>query len=210
MEVTEIKNKEALSKLIQDIQEKHTYRVAQTPGIRPKLTSSEKIKFAYDYYDLMGNISILDVLINVSEHDKELKEQISDFIVRNNLLKPYPNTTYEYASLSARKYLHEQRSKGLGLKGIQIEYNHQNWLEPFDENALFSETKTKHPTYHIFMSSNGTPIKFDKERATQVKLAIIDQGIVPARCIVEGAYPYVAKEELPEYFEYIKTLKGGK
>ena len=46
--------------------------------------------------------------------------------------------------------------------------------------------------------------------ATKVKLAIIDNDLIPARCIVEGAYTYVVKGNLQEYISYVKTLKGGK
>ena len=210
METIETSKKELLTELMDEVQATHTYKTEQNAKISIRLSGEEKIGFAYNYYDIMGNVSLLDALISISIQDKSLKNKIINFIIHNNLLKPYPNTTFEYASLSSRKFFNEHRSKGLGIKGIKMQYNHQNWLEPFDEEAMFQENKTKHPTYHIFTNASGTPIKFDKENATKVKLAIIDEGIIPARCIVEGAYPYVAKDEFSKYIEHVKSLKGGK
>ena len=55
------------------------------------------------------------------------------------------------------------------------------------------------------MDANGHKIKFDKDLSTQVKLAIVNQGIAPARCIVEGAYPHVVKGTFQEYTDKIKN-----
>lgn len=169
---------------------------------KPRFTLSNKINFAYSFYNMVGNQSILDVLDNTENPD--LKHELSSFIVKFNLLKPYPNVTSEWYSPRPNEEINNQRAQCIGIKTITEQYNHQNWLEPFDEDAMFDETLTKHPTYHIFLDENGNPIKFDKPAATNVKLAIIDQDIIPARCIVEGAYPYVAQGKFRTYIKQIK------
>ena len=210
METIKKQEKTALFELLEKVQQVQINKGKQKQGRKIQLANSEKIKFACNYYSIMGNISILEVLKALDKQDDILKKEIISFIGRNNLLMPYPNTLNEYISPTSRTYLSEARTKRMNIKSISQEYNPQNWLEPYDENAVFLETKTKHPSYHIFIGSNGTPIKFDKNRATQVKLAIMDNEIIPARCIVEGAYQYVAKNEFSKYIKHIKTLKGDK
>lgn len=209
----EIINQEAieyLTNLIQNVKTSHSYKRYQQPIVRTKLSQSDKIKFALDYYDVFKNTSLITVLEEYGPQNPELKSLTIEFMTRYKLLIPYPDTRYEYVRNDNhvnQSDLTEFRGKHLSISGAIREYNHDNWLELFDENSIFKETKTKHPTYHFCLNKAGVPIKFDKERATKVKLAIINQGIVPARCIVEGGYPYDAKENLNEYFHYIKTLR---
>ena len=174
-----------------------------------KLTQSDKIAFAYDFYNLMGDVSLLDILINIPKDNETLTRSIIKFIIKNKLLKPYPNTS-QYTQTLSQSFFDQLKMHNLSVKTLISEYNHQNWLERFDETAIFEETKTKHPSYHIYLDSNNNPIKFDKDLSTKVKLAIIEQGIIPARCIVEGAYSYVAKGSFEEYVKTIKSKKGVK
>lgn len=200
---TKVKNTYELQTLIEQIEQKYAYK----PGISHqnlKLTPSDKIMFACDYYNLVGNISILDVLKQIPEENKQLIRTIITFIIKYNLLKPYPDLTYEYSNPIPANEINIQRMKSITVNGISKDYNHQNWLELFDESAIFKESKTKHPSYRIFLAPNGDKIKFDKDLATKVKLAIIDEGIVPARCIVESAYPHVARGTFQEYTDKIK------
>lgn len=197
-----------LMNLLKEIKESHAVKKKNKPIIRTKLTSADKIKFACDYYDTFGIVSLLTVLEQTT--DETLKRTIIEFMIRNGLLKPYPSTINEYQKKIDNNFVNDFKSKLTNFDNTKREYNHQNWLEIFDENALFTETKTIHPTYHIFMDQNSNPVRFDKDRATKVKLAVMDAGLVPARCIVESAYPYDAKNEFPKYVEYVKSLRGGK
>ena len=131
-------------------------------------------------------------------------------MIRNSLLKPYPSSNREYRKKISEASINDQRAKSLSARSIRREYNFQNWLEIFNENAIFNENLIKRPVYQIRLNNDNVPVKFDKKRATKVKLAIIDAGLFPARCIVESAYAYDAKDEMPKYFEYVKSLKGGK
>lgn len=205
---TQSANEIYLLNLLKQTKEEHYTQKPYQPIIRTKLTKSDKIKFACDYYDHMGIISILTVLEQTE--NTELQRAIIEFMMQNGLLKAYPSYLNEYRRKTSEITFNEQRARSLNPKSIRKEYIHENWLEIFDEDALFSETKTKHPSYQIFLDQNGNPIKFDKVMATKVKLAIIDNGLIPARCIVEGAYTYVVKGNLQEYISYVKTLKGGK
>ena len=210
METISKQNTMYLLTLLRQIKQTHNILSPHQPIIRTKLTKSDKIKFACDYYDAMGPISLLTILKGLTKEDKQLQREIIEFIIRNGLLKPYPSSQFEYRKRISDESINDQKIKRLSIAGIQQEYNHQNWLEIYDENTLFEETKAKHPTYKIYPDQNGNPIKFDKNRAIQVKLAIMDNGIIPARCIVEGAYPYVAKNEFSKYIKHLKTLKGDK
>lgn len=207
LEVKEEK-KAYLIDLLNQVKNSHVTRSERNTIVRIKLTPADKIKFACDYYDTFGFVSLLTVLEQST--DKTLKKAIIEFMIRNNLLKPYPSSNSEYRKHIDTNLINDYKTKRLNTSKVKSEYNYQNWLELFDENALFSETKAIHPAYHIFMDQNGNPIKFDKERATKVKLAVMDAGLAPARCIVEGAYPYDAKDEFSKYVEYVKSLKGGK
>lgn len=192
--------------LIEKTEQSHTYK----PGnhqrmVKFKLTPSDKIAFAYDYYNIVGDTSILEVLKQIPKENGELIRTIIKFIIGHNLIKPFPNSPYEYINPLPLNEINKQRMQAINVASVIKEYDHQNWLELFDENAIFEESKTKHPSYHIFLDSNGTPIKFDKDLSTKVKLAIVNQGIAPARCIVEGAYSHIVKGTFQEYTNKIKN-----
>ncbi len=192
--------------LIEKTEQSHTYK----PGnhqrmVKFKLTPSDKIAFAYDYYNIVGDTSILEVLKQIPKENGELIRTIIKFIIGHNLIKPFPNSPYEYINPLPLNEINKQRMQAMNIASIIREYDYQNWLELFDEDAIFAETKTKHPSYRIFMDANGHKIKFDKDLSTQVKLAIVNQGIAPARCIVEGAYPHVVKGTFQEYTDKIKN-----
>lgn len=199
---------EYLINLLKQIKQNHTYKKFRSPIIQTKLSKEDKIKFALDYYDEFQDISLIQILQQHGYQNKELKDLTIEFMTKYNLLIPYPNLRYEYLKTNTSKPEYSEfRTKHLSIKGAVREYNYNNWLEPFNEDSIFKETKTKHPTYHVYLDNNNNPIKFDKEHASKVKLAIVDQGITPARCIVEGGYPYEAQENLEEYISYIKSLR---
>lgn len=197
-----------LSDMLEEVKRTHNYKEPQKPIVRKKLTIDEKIKFALDYYSFTDNTSLLKILLTCS--DKNLERQIIEFMERNDLLVKYPNSQYDYLKKYDKNVFSDLKIKTANPKTIAREYNHQNWLEIFEEDKIFEESRIKRPTYKIFLDKLSNPIKFDKQKATLIKAAIISEGIVPARCIVEGAYPYFAKEEMPSYIEHIKVLKGGK
>lgn len=200
-------NVEYLQNLLNGIIKTHSFKKVHSPIIKTKLTKKEKIKFALDYYDTFGEISLLTILQKNASENRELKKIIIEFMARFNLLKPYPSSEYEYINSFSNLNIIDQRMRSLNAASITREYNYQNWLEPFDENTIFEVTKAKHPSIHVYLDNNGNPIKFDKERASKVKLAIVNEGIIPARCIVENGYPYEAKENLEEYINHLKTLR---
>lgn len=192
--------------LIEKTENTHIYKPDNHQRImKIKLTPSDKIAFAYEYYNIAGDTSLVDVLKQIPEENKALIRTIIKFIIGRNLAKPFPNSTYEYINPFPLNDINRQRMQAMNVTNIIKEYNHQNWLEPFDENAIFAETKTKHPLYRIFIDASGNKIKFDKDLAIKVKLAIINQGITPARCIVEGAYPHIVKGTFQEYTNKIKS-----
>ena len=194
-----------IQELIETIEKTHTAQPhRQQRLIRYKLTQSDKIAFAYDYYSIVGKNSILKILQQIPKENTKLIKDIIGFIVRYNLLKPYPNTNQYITNLSQITY-EQLKINNMNIQSVIREYDYQNWLELFDEDTIFEETKTKHPSYHIFLDSNGNHIKFDKELSTKVKLAIVNQGIAPARCIVEGAYPHVVRGTFQEYTDKIKN-----
>lgn len=194
-----------IQELINNLKQAHVLNQKNNQRvIKFKLTPAEKISFAYDFYNITGNISLLDILRDIPEEDKETRKLIIKFMVESNMLKPYPNTRH-YSKVLSQNVFDQLRIYSMPVSRVIHEYDQQNWLELFDENAMFEESKTKHPSYCIFLDPTGTPIKFDKELSTKVKGAIIDEGIAPARCIVEGAYPYIAKGTFEEYTDKIKN-----
>lgn len=197
-----------LSEMLEEIKSTHSYKEPQKPIVRKKLTIDEKIKFALDYYSLNDNTSLLDILLTCS--DKNLERQIIEFMERYDLLVRYPNSQYDYLKNYDKNVFSDLKIKTANPTTIAKEYNHQNWLEIFDEDKIFEESRIKRPTYKYFPDKMAKPIKFDKEKAIMIKAAIISEDIIPARCIIEGAYPYFAKEEMPSYIEHVKILKGGK
>lgn len=205
---------EPLIGLIDDVQATHMIKKPSEKAIKLKLTPSEKIKFALEYYNIMGSVSLINALEMVYKNDTEARKKIISFMSQHNLFKPYPDTLAEYQSNVPQSMIDAQRIQLQNMTGLKREYNYQNWLEPFDEEAMFKQTKTKSPSYHIFMSKNGNPIRFDKNKALKIKAAIIDLGITPARCLVESAYRYVANETFDQYLDDIynqnQLIKGGK
>lgn len=199
---------EYLINLLKQIKQTHSYKKFKNPNIQTKLTKEDKIKFALNYHDTFQNTSLIEVLQQYGFQNKELKNLTIEFMTKYNLLIPYPNSRYEYVkTYTSKPEYSEFRTRHLSIKETVREYNYDNWLEPFNEDSLFAETKTKHPSYHVYLDNNNNPIKFDKDHASKVKLAIVEQKITPARCIVEGAYPYEAKENLEGYISYIKSLR---
>ena len=194
--------------LIKKKEENHTYNPSPKQHTQYKqLTSSDKIAFAYDYYNIVSDTSLIDILKQIPKENKESIRTIIKFIVRHNLVKPLPDTTQEYRFIKSTAFytdINRQRTDLISVTSVIQQYNPQNWLELFDEDTIFAETKTKHPLYRIFMDADGNKIKFDKELSTKVKLAIINQGLTPARCIVEGAYPHIVKGTFQEYTDKIK------
>lgn len=161
------------------------------------LTPDEKKIFAYRYHIIMDDTSIIDIVSYIAAENPELTKLLSKFIYSNKMLKPYPNGT--------REYRQHKKNNGIyfcyGPKQLIREYNHHNWLEEFDEEAEFS---SRFPSITSFIDKQGNKIVFDKERATQVKLAIIDQNIFPAKCIVEGAYGPTVQGTFKQYTKHIK------
>lgn len=194
-----------IQSLIKKTEQAHTLTSGNCQRIvKFRLTPSEKISFAYDFYNITGNISLLNILNDIPKENKDLRKMIIRFMVEYNLLKPYPNTNH-YSRILSQNVFDQLKIYNMTIKRIIHEYDYQNWLELFDEDTIFEESKTKHPSYHIFLDSKGNHIKFDKELSTKVKLAIVNQGIAPARCIVEGAYPHVVKGTFQEYTNKIKA-----
>lgn len=174
---------------------------------RNELSKQTKIIFAYQYHLLFGNTSFIEFLKR-SQAPTEIK-LFSHFAIENNMLKNLlPDLYYEFKTSTPKKQIEIEYAKRLNLKDIIKAYNHQNWLEPFNENEIFAVSAHKHPQISSFITPNGSKITFDKENATKVKMAIIDQGIFPARCIVEGAYGPVAKNQFAQYIKQVKN--GGK
>lgn len=194
-----------LQDLINETQSNHQIQ-KKIPNLKFTLNPKEKIIFAYQYHDLMHGISIIDILKEI-QNNPELSKLISKFIICNNMLKPYPDSRYEYIQTTPKRVITVERGMGLGIKELTKEYNHQNWLEPFDEEIIFS---AKYPAITSYKDKNGNTISFDKENATKVKLAIVEQGIFPARRIVESAYSYVANGTFNEYIKKLKSIKGVK
>ena len=84
-----------LQELIENLEQMHSFNSENNQRREKyKLTPSEKISFAYDFYNITGNISILEILSNIPEENEELKRPIIRFMVKYNLLKPYPNTKH--------------------------------------------------------------------------------------------------------------------
>lgn len=197
---------QTLQDLINETQQRHKVQTT-VPNLKYTLSIQGKIVFAYQYHELMHGTSIIDILKQVNETNPESRKIISKFIIHNNMLKPYPDSRYEYIQSTPKISILMERGMGLGTKEIVREYDHQNWLEPFDENAIFS---AKYPSITSYQDKDGNIISFDKENATKVKLAIIEQGIFPARRIVESAYSHVAKGTFDKYVKTLKNIKGVK
>lgn len=194
-----------LQDLINETQNNHQAQ-EKIQNLKFTLSPQEKIIFAYKYHELMHGTSIIDILKEI-QNNPELSKLISKFIIFNNMLKPYPDSRYEYIQTTPKRIITIERGMGLGIKELIKEYNHQNWLEPFDEEIIFA---AKYPAITSYKDKNGNIISFDKENATKVKLAIINQGIFPARRIVESAYSYVANDSFDEYIKTLKNIKGVK
>lgn len=184
-------------------------KYTQNPGSKQKpfhkkLGHQEKIYFAQEYYNLT-HLSLIEILKLAEDQYPELKEAIINFITANKLLQSYPNHRFEYKYPSNQNLTINPYLKHVKADTIAKKYDSQNWLEPFDEDAVFEENKVKHPTIHKFVMPNGELMVFDKEAAVKVKMALIEKSIFPAKCIVEGAYPNIA---YGTFDEYIKTLKN--
>ncbi len=200
--------------LIDEVQDTHMIKKPGESAIKLKLTPNEKIKFALEYYNAIGNISFIKILEMIYKTDVEARKKVIRFMSQHNLFKPYPDTLAEYQSKVSLSMINDQRIQSQNMKSLKKEYNYQNWLEPFDEEAMFKQTKTKSPLYHIFMDKNGNPVRFDKNKTLEIKAAIIDLEITPARCLVESAYRHVANGTFDQYLDDIynqnQLIKGGK
>ena len=174
------------------------------------LTPDGKKIFAYQYYNKLNGICLIDFLKQSKEINKNNIKMISHFIIENHMLKNLiPDSIYEFRNPISKRHIETEYAKRLSLKDIIRSYNYQNWLEPFNEDEIFAESKNKHPQISSFIKPDGSTITFDKTNAIKVKMAIIDQGIFPARCIVEGAYSPIAKGQFKQYIKQIKNYNGG-
>ena len=129
-----------LSEMLEEIKSTHSYKEPQKPIVRKKLTIDEKIKFALDYYSL-NETSLLDILLTCS--DKNLERQIIEFMERYDLLVRYPNSQYDYLKNYDKNVFSDLKIKTANPTTIAKEYNHQNWLEIFDEDKIFEESRIK-------------------------------------------------------------------
>ena len=64
-----------LSTLLRQIKQTHSIISPRNQIIRSKLTQADKIKFACDYYDAMGPISLLTILKGLTEEDTKLQRE---------------------------------------------------------------------------------------------------------------------------------------
>ena len=134
-----------LSEMLEEIKRTHSYKEPQKPIVRKKLTIDEKIKFALDYYSLNDNTSLLDILLTCS--DKNLERQIIEFMEIYDLLVRYPDSQYDYLKKYDKNILPDLKIKAANPTTIAKEYNHQNWLEIFDEDKIF-----------LFFPRNRSPV----------------------------------------------------
>lgn len=162
-----------------------------------KLTSSDKILFACQYYDTLGNVSLIDVLKN-NVDDINLRKTIVKFISINNMKKINPNCGLSDFSL----YNVTRNIKSFNI--LDYEYDYQNWLEEYDEDIQFEIKNKMHPSINSILLKDGTSFTVDKEMAKKIKLSLIDEGIFPAVCIVKGAFKPIAENN---FKQYVKTLK---
>ena len=202
MEKIDTKTIEEVDTLLKKTNQEHR-KNTNSKRFNPALTPNEKIIFAYQYHKIMNGTSLLEILKETYNVDQETSKLISNFIVLNKMIRKYPDCTKEYKGNFEKSRDQLNLMLKSSLKRITQDYNHQNWLEPFDENVLFS---SKFSSITSYPSIDGGYITFDKEKATKVKLAIVERSIFPAKCIVEGAYKHIADNT---FEKYVKSIKGG-
>ncbi len=171
-----------------------------------KLSNSDKIKFAYQYYNELGNISIIDIL-EKSINDKELRKPIINFISSNSMRRQQPsrkNIDVKSNTFSINEILKDICPKS--FKTFSYEYNYQNWLEEYDEEEQFNDTKNQYHQKISILCKDNTVFTIDKNTARKIKLSLIENEIFPAVCIVKGAFKPVAENT---FDQYIKTIKNG-
>ncbi len=162
-----------------------------------KLTSSDKILFACQYYDTLGNVSLIDVLKrNVDNVD--LRKNIVKFMSVNNMKKVNPNCgLYEFGLYNVSRNIKS-------FNTLDCEYDYQNWLEEYDEDIQFEIKNKNYPSINSILLKDGTSFTVDKEIAKKIKLSLLEEEIFPAVCIVKGAFKPVAENN---FKQYVKTLK---
>lgn len=170
-----------------------------------KLTHSDKIVFACQYYDTLGNISIVDILKR-NINDVELRKPIIKFISVNNMRRQNPNCFSDI------------KSNSFGINNIltdiapqsfvtfNYEYDCQNWLEEYDEDKQFEDVNNSHRTINSILCEDGSKFTIDKKTAIKIKSSLIDEGIFPAVCVVKGAFKPTAEND---FEQYVKALKKG-
>ncbi len=171
-----------------------------------KLSSSDKIKFAYQYYNELGNVSIIDIL-EKNINNKELRKQIINFISNNNMRRQQPsckNIDVKSDTFEISETLKDISPKS--FKTFSYEYNYQNWLEEYDEDEQFKDAKNVYHQRVSILCKDNTVFTIDKNTARKIKLSLMENEIFPAVCIVKGAFKPTAENT---FDQYVKTIKMG-
>jgi hypothetical protein len=170
-------------------------------GLRSHYARNERIHFAYDYYSTIGDIDTLTLLKESFAGDKEDTKTIMCFLTKQSISKKLcENSEYiiPRANLSAKSF------DGFA----NIDYETYNWLSKFDEKLSF-EKRGVHllPAIPKILKQDGQEIEIDRTTARNIAGIIIDNGIYPAKCIVEGAYKPYADGNLDDYFDKVTHEK---
>lgn len=158
----------------------------------PKLTHSDKINFAYEYYDILGNLDITDILFK-SLDDKTLRKEIYRFICSNSMEKKRHGQT----DISIKSF-----------KLFKLNYNRDNWLEPYDEEKVCHNPKDSICVFKV-LNSVGDEFVLDKNLAKQLKLSLFEENIFPANIILKEGFRYYANGQFDEFIRKVKSGDVG-
>lgn len=170
-----------------------------------KFYKKQKINFAYNFYNEIGNVSILDVLKKaIDTNSAEERKKIVGFIGANGLTRKLPDMNNEYNDTF--KFYAKDLSKESTFHCFAHRYDQHNWLEEYDIDFEYGcdNIRIKSPTIISMLDKNGNRVIIDKEMAQKIKTVLTQNNIFPAHQIVKlGFGPYI-KEEFNEYIDEVK------
>ena len=171
-----------------------------TKSNKRKFRKSDKINFAYDYWNLTDQdiIDLYNYLVqNKSKENKELATIIGNFVDDQYIT--------EYRKFYNGLYDQDEQ---IILKVISNIKTNGNWLSLYDIEREFTPKSTHtSPILYSYLMQDNSILTIDKKRASEILGILINQNIPTAKIIVTSSFPYYAHNDMDTYIKSYQKRK---
>ncbi len=165
-----------------------------------KLKKDEKLDFAYKYWHLTDK-ELPDIYYELakeySEQTAKAAHEIGTFMDNQEITTiPIFQMDLFDRPLSFIEY---------SMKRVK---NNGNWLSQYNLDREFEDQdEYNHPIIYRYLKEDKSIFTIDKKHASKVLGILIEEDVPTAKCIVTGAFPYYANDNMDEYIERFQKIK---